>query len=42
MRQILKNVKQKLVAKYLDNTSSKRKKNLNLELKLESGKIDKL
>ena len=40
MREIFKNVKEKLVGKYLDNDFSKKKKNLNLELKLEFVKIN--
>ena len=41
MKEIFKNVKNKLAEKYLDNNSLKNSKNLNLELKLEFEKINK-
>ena len=40
MKEIFKNVKNKLTEKYLDNSSLKTQKNLNLELKLESEKTN--
>ena len=39
MREIFKNVKEKLVGKYLDDNILKKQKNLNLESKLEFEKI---
>ena len=41
MKEIFKNVRNKLAEKYLDNNSLKTQKNLNLELKLEFEKINK-